>query len=63
MDPRTGDVLTEPDLLYRGSPVGLAMLDRELHFLHVNEVPAEFHGVSAEDLIGRPAQEVTTRLH
>jgi hypothetical protein len=63
MDPRTGDVFTEPDLLYRGSPVSLAMLDRELHFLYVNEVLAEFHVVSAEDLIGCPAQEVTARLH
>jgi len=40
---------TELDLLYRRSPVGLAILDRELRFLHMNEALAEFHGISAED--------------
>jgi PAS domain S-box-containing protein len=53
---------TELDLLYRRSPIGLAILDRELRFLHVNEALAEFHGISAEDLIGRPAQELTPNL-
>ena len=53
---------TELDLLYRRSPVGLAMLDRELRFLHVNEALAKFHGISAEDLTGRLAQEVTPNL-
>jgi PAS domain S-box-containing protein len=53
---------TELDLLHRRSPIGLAMLDRELRFLHVNEALAEFHGISAEDLTGRPAQEVMPNL-
>jgi two-component system cell cycle sensor histidine kinase/response regulator CckA len=53
---------TELDLLYRRSPVGLAMLDRELRFLHVNEALAEFHGISEQDLTGRAAQEVTPNL-
>src|SRR4029077_1685424 len=52
----------ELDLLFRRSPVGLAMLDRELRFLHVNEALAEFHGIPAEDLTGRPEQEVTPNL-
>jgi hypothetical protein len=36
------------------------MFDPELRFLHVIEALAEFHGISAEDLIGRPAQKVAS---
>src|SRR3954447_24023874 len=40
------------------SPVGMAVLDRELRYVHVNAALAEIDGLSAEEHIGRSIGEV-----
>ncbi|MEW5850227.1 MAG: PAS domain S-box protein [Myxococcota bacterium] len=42
----------------RVSPVGIAFLDRDLRFVHVNEPLARLHGRAVEDYVGRTATEV-----
>jgi PAS domain S-box-containing protein len=57
--PRTdGAQLTkELEQLYEHAPVGLALLDRELRFIRVNEVFAGFAGGTATPLSGLPLAE------
>ena len=45
--------LAELESLYQSAPLGLAMLDRDLKFVRVNDALAEINGVSASDHIGR----------
>ena len=45
--------LAELESLYQSAPLGLAMLDRDLNFVRVNDALAEFNGVNAVDHIGR----------
>src|SRR5438477_7437797 len=54
--------LTEMDLLQRLSSVGLAVLDEELRFLHVNEALADFYEISREELMCRAADEMMPEL-
>ena len=54
--------LTEMDLLQRLSSVGLAALDEELRFLHVNEALADFYEISREELMCRAADEMMPEL-
>jgi PAS domain S-box-containing protein len=39
--------------LYQNAPVGLALLDRELRFVRINEALARLNGLSVDDHIGR----------
>ncbi|HEX2727502.1 MAG TPA: PAS domain-containing protein, partial [Beijerinckiaceae bacterium] len=39
--------------LYRNAPIGLALLDRDLKVVRINEALARINGVSADDHIGR----------
>ncbi|MEN8183835.1 MAG: PAS domain-containing protein [Myxococcota bacterium] len=48
----------EFELLYREAPVGLAMVDRELRFLRVNETMARLNGRDVDDHLGRSAPEM-----
>jgi PAS domain S-box-containing protein len=54
--------LSEIEDLYRNAPVGLCVLDRELHFLRINERLAEINGVPAADHIGRSVRDVLPDL-
>jgi diguanylate cyclase (GGDEF)-like protein/PAS domain S-box-containing protein len=44
--------------IYWSAPIGLAVLDAELRFVHVNRRLAEINGVSAESHIGKTLQEI-----
>ena len=46
------------DTLLATAPVGLAFLDRELRYVHVNEALAAINGLPAEDHVGRRLPEV-----
>jgi signal transduction histidine kinase len=46
------------DTVFRGAPVGLAFLDRELRFVRVNEALAAINGVPIEAHLGRTLHEV-----
>jgi PAS domain S-box-containing protein len=48
--------------IYDASPVGLAVLDRDLRYVRVNERLAQLNGVSAEDHIGRTVAEIVPNL-
>ncbi len=42
----------------REAPIGIAFLDPELRFVHVNEALAQMNGVSREDHVGRTVAEL-----
>jgi PAS domain S-box-containing protein len=46
-----------------GAPIGIAVLDRELRFLHVNRWIAEANGVPAEAHVGRTLRELLPDVH
>ncbi|MGH2607894.1 MAG: PAS domain-containing protein, partial [Tepidiformaceae bacterium] len=50
--------LRELDAIYQGAPIGLAVMDRDLRFLRVNERLAQMNGLPVPDHIGRAAIEV-----
>ncbi len=47
---------------FEHSPTGMAILDSQLRYLHVNEGLAEMNGVPAEDHLGRSVAEVLPEL-
>ena len=54
--------LAETEHLYRGAPVGLCALDRELRYVRINERLAEMHGLPAAQHLGRTVREVVPGL-
>jgi PAS domain S-box-containing protein len=48
--------------LYQSAPVGLALLDRDLKFVRVNEALAAINGLSADEHIGRHVFDVVPVL-
>ncbi len=54
--------LAEIENLYRNVPVGLCVLDLDLHFLRINERLAELNGIPAEEHIGRTVAEIVPDL-
>jgi len=52
----------ELDAIYREAPIGLALLDKDMHYLKVNRALAELNGVAAADHIGRTVAEVVPGL-
>lgn len=54
--------LSEIENLYRNVPVGLCVLDLDLHFLRINERLAELNGVPAKEHIGKTVAEIVPDL-
>jgi PAS domain S-box-containing protein len=52
------DRLSEIEAIYDNTPVGLALLDRDLRYIRVNAALAEMNGVPAADHIGRLVWDV-----
>ncbi len=52
------DTLDEPGHWYRTAPVGLALLDRDLRFMRINEWLAAMNGKPVEAHVGRTLEEV-----
>lgn len=55
------DALTEAALqaLFEADlPIGLAVLDRELRYVHINQTLCRFNGVSAQEALGNPVSKV-----
>ncbi|MGR9108235.1 MAG: EAL domain-containing protein [Gammaproteobacteria bacterium] len=50
--------LLELETLYRTAPIGLALVDRNLRYLRINECLAKTNGMSVEEHIGRTVREV-----
>jgi two-component system CheB/CheR fusion protein len=51
--------LLELETLYRTAPIGLALVDRDLRFLRINDKLAEIDGAPVEACIGRTLRDVT----
>lgn len=56
---RSRESLLELESVYRGSPVGLSYIDRDLRYLRVNQVIADANGVPIEDVVGRTYRELS----
>jgi PAS domain S-box-containing protein len=54
--------LAELETIYRSAPIGLAVLDRRLRYLRINERLAEINGVTVADHLGRAVREVVPEL-
>jgi diguanylate cyclase (GGDEF)-like protein/PAS domain S-box-containing protein len=59
---RAGCQLLELQTLYRTAPVGLALVDRDLRFLRVNDKLAEIDGLPIDAHIGRTLREVVPNV-
>ena len=52
----------ELELIYRNAPVGLAVFDRDLRCVRINERMAEINGLPAAEHLGRTLREVVPAL-
>ena len=59
---RAREQLLELETLYRTAPIGLALYDRSLNFVRVNEMLADINGRSIEEHLGRHAWDVVPQL-
>ena len=55
--------MSELELLYQHAPVGLALLDRRLCYLRVNDILALWHGIAPSEFVGRPLQGIISGWH
>ncbi|SMD11822.1 Transcriptional regulator containing GAF, AAA-type ATPase, and DNA-binding Fis domains [Desulfocicer vacuolatum DSM 3385] len=60
-DPLCG-LSSEWEQLFHGAPVGLAIIDQQLRYLHVNKVLADNNEKSVEEHIGRPVLEINFEI-
>jgi PAS domain S-box-containing protein len=49
--------------IFNAAPVGLAVLDRDLRYVNINERLAEINGISVADHIGRTIREIVPDLY
>jgi len=59
---RVREQLAELERIYGTAPVGLALFDRDLRYVRINEQLAAMDGRSAEEHIGRTAREVVPEV-
>src|SRR5262249_47292106 len=56
------DRLSEIEAIYHNTPVGLALLDRDLRYVRINAALAEINGVAAADHIGRLVWDIVPAI-
>ncbi len=56
------ELCAQLETLVAAAPVGIALLDRELRYLHINGYLADVHGRSAADHLGRTLAEAVPEL-
>jgi PAS domain S-box-containing protein len=56
------DRLSEIEAIYHNTPIGLALLDRDLRFVRINAALAKMNGVPASDHIGRRVWDIVPTL-
>ena len=59
---RTTEQFAELTLLYHTAPIGLALVDRGMRFIRVNDKLAQFNGRPAADHIGRTFAEIVPEM-
>lgn len=55
--------LAQLQALYEGAPVGLALLDRELRYVSINQQLADIHQVSIHEYLGKSIAEVVPHIY
>jgi PAS domain S-box-containing protein len=58
----TTEQFAELTLLYRTAPIGLALVDRGMKYIRVNDKLAQFHGRAAADHIGKTLSEIVPEM-
>jgi PAS domain S-box-containing protein len=53
----------EIEAIYSSAPVGLAMLDKDLRYLRINQLLADINGLSPEEHIGKTMRELFPEIH
>jgi PAS domain S-box-containing protein len=53
------DRLAEIEAIYNNTPIGLALLDRDLRYIRINAALADMNGIPAADHIGRLVWDIT----
>jgi EAL domain-containing protein (putative c-di-GMP-specific phosphodiesterase class I) len=70
--PRLGEIfdrslpsvrLAQLQSIYDGAPVGLALLDRNLRYININQQLADMHQVSLEAYLGKTVAEVVPNIY
>ena len=56
------DRLSEIEAIYDNTPVGLALLDRDLRYIRINTALAEMNGVPAADHVGRVVWDIVPAM-
>jgi PAS domain S-box-containing protein len=56
------DRLSEIEAIYNNTPIGLALLDRDLRYIRINAALAEMNGVPAGDHIGRLVWDIVPAM-
>jgi PAS domain S-box-containing protein len=56
------DRLSEIEAIYNNTPIGLALLDRDLRYIRINAALAEMNGAAAADHIGRLVWDVVPAM-
>ena len=59
---RLAEQLAELEAIYHTAPIGLAVLDRDLRFLRINQRLAEINGASVEAHLGRTVRQMAPDL-
>lgn len=54
--------LQEIEAIYQNTPVGLAILDRDLRYVRLNQLLAEINGISIDEHLGRTVREIIPDL-
>jgi PAS domain S-box-containing protein len=54
--------MLDMNLVYEQAPLGLAVLDRNLRYVRVNQLLAQFNGVSNEEHVGKTIHEIVPDL-
>jgi len=58
----TRNQAAELEVIYRSAPLGLAVYDRNLRFLRINDAMARFNNLSPAEHVGRRVDEVVPRF-
>jgi PAS domain S-box-containing protein len=56
------DRLSEIEAIYNNTPIGLALLDRDLRYIRINAALAEMNGVPAADHVGRLVWDIVPAM-
>ena len=59
---KVAQALSELQMTYDQSPIGMIQLDTDLRYIRINETLARYNGISASDHIGRTIHEIVPDL-